>query len=467
MVTLQVWGGNLDKVKWTSETLVSDDTLYTVSAEIEETTTIYVSNRIPDPINLIVNGDFEQGDVAFESDYYSSCFNGQMPQGSYCINDQTGIYWPAWNSCGDHTSGSGKMFITDGAVIPDEKIWCQTVAVEPGTDYEFSAYLTSVLNQENAILQFTINSTPIGEVFQAASTECEWNQFFQVWNSQIETSAEICITNQNTASDGNDFALDDISFNKVCYEKDSITITVIPTIEVTISNDTLICPGDEFTITAKDTYPNDFKFAWSTGSSASKISHSETGEIELTVTTPEGCSGKDTMVIAQIADPVLKPLKDTTLCFSIFKEYTLDAGTANWIVWDHPSGTDVNNTWIATEPGEYTVTLYNGDNCWVTDRVTLTDFCSTHLFLPNSFTPNNDGINDDFGAHAVATYGFHLQIFNRWGKVVFETTNLNERWTGHNAPGGTYTYLLNYTIASPEGGYLENLQQIGNVNLIR
>lgn len=467
VITLAVSGNNLDKVKWTSDDLISDDTLYKVSVDIQKSTTIYVSNRIPDPVNLIVNGDFEQGNVAFDSDYYSSCLNGQMPQGSYCINDRTGIYWPAWKSCGDHTSGTGKMFITDGAIVPDEKIWCQTVAVDPFTDYEFSAYLTSVLNQANAILQFTINDNPIGDVFQASPNECEWNQFFQVWNSQNVASAKICITNQNTASDGNDFALDDISFNKVCYTEDSIGVTVIPPIEVKINEDTTICPGDDFTIKARDIYPNNFEHSWSTGETTSEISYSDIGEIQLTITSPEGCKGKDTMLISQIANPVLKPLVDTTLCFPIFKEYKLNAGSANWVVWDHPSGTGFEETWIATEPGEYTVTLYNGYNCWVTDRVTLTDFCSTHLFLPNTFTPNNDGINDDFGGEAVATYGYQLKIYNRWGKIVFESTSLNNRWTGENAPTGTYTYLINYTIASPEGGYLENLQQIGNVNLIR
>lgn len=467
IVDLTVSGSNLDKVKWYGPNIISNDTSNTISVEIDTTTTFYVINRIPDPINLIVNGDFEMGDVGFESDYSTSCVAGMMPQGSYCINTVTDIYWPAWKPCSDHTTGTGNLYVTDGAVKTDEKIWCQTVNVEQNTDYEFSAWLTTVLNQENAILQFTINTNPIGQPFQASSNECEWNEFFQIWNSGISTSAEICITNQNTASDGNDFALDDIKFNKVCYSEDSVTVFVQPEIVLKINEDTTICPGDEFTIKTNKDYPASFEFEWSSGEFSTTILNDEIGETTLKVSSPEGCFGTDTMETFRIDDPTSSLSGDTTICFAIFKELALYAGTANHVIWEHPSGTDTTLTFIAVEPGTHQVTLYNGDNCFTTDRIEIEEFCSTELFIPKAFTPNNDGINDEFGAFSIEAYSYELIIFNRWGKEVFRSTDLNKRWDGNKAPQGSYTYKLTYTLANREGGFLEESKKIGNVVLIR
>jgi gliding motility-associated-like protein len=464
---LSVSGSNLDKVKWYGSNIISNDTLDEITVQLDSTTTFHVINRIPDPVNLIVNGDFEMGNVGFQSDYFLSCTNGMMPQGSYCINNVTDIYWPAWKPCSDHTTGTGNLYVTDGAIITDEKIWCQTVNVTPNTDYEFSAWLTSVLNKANAKLQFTINTAPIGSPFEASSNECEWNEFFQIWNSGVSTSADICITNQNTASDGNDFALDDIKFNKVCYSYDSITVTVQPEITVEINEDTTICPGDNFTIKPNHSYPSYYTYTWNSGETTSSIINSKIGEFSIVVSSPEGCFATDTMEVKRIIDPTSNLIEDTTICFTIFNELNLFAGSANYVIWNHPNGTDTAENFKATQPGTHQVTLYNGNNCFTTDRVEIEEFCSTELFIPNSFTPNNDGINDTFGASSEEAYSYNLLIFNRWGKVVFTSSSLNNRWNGNKAPQGTYSYLATYTLANREGGFLEETKKIGNVVLIR
>lgn len=68
------------------------------------------------------------------------------------------------------------------------------------------------------------------------------------------------------------------------------------------------------------------------------------------------------------------------------------------------------------------------------------------LFIPNSFTPNGDGVNDSFGVSGEAIKEFHLKIFNRWGDLIFETHNARDRWDGtymgEQVPGGTYIYKV-------------------------
>src|SRR5436190_13007614 len=52
------------------------------------------------------------------------------------------------------------------------------------------------------------------------------------------------------------------------------------------------------------------------------------------------------------------------------------------------------------------------------------------IYVPSAFTPNGDGLNDTFGISGEAIKNFNLVIYNKWGKKIFETSNLNEQWDG-------------------------------------
>lgn len=56
------------------------------------------------------------------------------------------------------------------------------------------------------------------------------------------------------------------------------------------------------------------------------------------------------------------------------------------------------------------------------------------LFVPNSFTPNNDGLNDGFGAYTAFPnnlINYQLKIFNRWGEQIFVSNNYNVKWDAY------------------------------------
>ena len=91
-------------------------------------------------------------------------------------------------------------------------------------------------------------------------------------------------------------------------------------------------------------------------------------------------------------------------------------------------------------------------------------------FIPSGISPNDDGVNDNF--EIVGLFKFpshHLQIFNRWGELIFETSNVNESWDGRykNQPGdiGVYVWVVNYTGLRRATLFSESLS--GNVTLIR
>lgn len=68
------------------------------------------------------------------------------------------------------------------------------------------------------------------------------------------------------------------------------------------------------------------------------------------------------------------------------------------------------------------------------------------IFIPNAFTPNGDGINDTFGVKGEGIKEFTLNIFNRWGELIFETHNPKQQWDGTymNNPVeiGEYVYTM-------------------------
>jgi gliding motility-associated-like protein len=86
--------------------------------------------------------------------------------------------------------------------------------------------------------------------------------------------------------------------------------------------------------------------------------------------------------------------------------------------------------------------------------------------IPNSFTPNNDGLNDCFGVtYWGETRNFHLQVYNRWGEKVFETVNAFECWDGKykGAPSDPGNYVF-YLTAETNCG---KVNRKGNVLIIR
>jgi len=94
----------------------------------------------------------------------------------------------------------------------------------------------------------------------------------------------------------------------------------------------------------------------------------------------------------------------------------------------------------------------------------------TTYHLPNAFTPNSDGLNDDFigVGYLDGVRSFELKVWNRWGEVVFATQEADQAWNGrmHNSgavlPAGVYMYQLDYN--APRG---EQVHLNGVVTLIR
>lgn len=128
---------------------------------------------------------------------------------------------------------------------------------------------------------------------------------------------------------------------------------------------------------------------------------------------------------------------------------------------------DVTQDIYVRGPGEYSVTAdLNG--CTASDTIKVEKDC--YIDIPNVFTPNGDGRGDYFLPRQLlsrSVTAFEMQIYNRWGEIVFETNSLNGRgwdgkYGGDDQPTGVYIYTINVSFAN---GITERYQ--GNVTLIR
>jgi gliding motility-associated-like protein len=116
---------------------------------------------------------------------------------------------------------------------------------------------------------------------------------------------------------------------------------------------------------------------------------------------------------------------------------------------DGGSSADCNGTYTYTDGGlfEVTQTVINAAGCSST-AVGEVAVSGNVFYAPNSFTPNNDGVNDAWLPVALGLTSYHLQIFNRWGELIWQTFDPAIPWLGnietgnHYAPDGLYHYSV-------------------------
>lgn len=317
-------------------------------------------------INLITNGDFEAGGTGFTTSYVvgvSGSFGPLSNAGTYAITTSPNLVHNNFMACEDHTTGVGnKMLVVNGAGTPNANVWCQNVTVDPNTDYQFATWVSSALNDNNvAQLQFSINNTPFGTVFSPSTLGCSWGQFYEVWNSGINTTAQICILNQNTNTGGNDFMIDDISFSPLCFEYDTIQITSVPKPVITVSPNDTICSGQSAQLTANSVMP-DLVYTWTPGNlSGQSITVSPTASAiySVTGTSTFGCVSNivSTAVLVRPSPELTWTISTDTVCAGEPVQFNTSSNIA-FTTFSYSPTTGIDGILIAspTQTTTYTVT---------------------------------------------------------------------------------------------------------------
>lgn len=157
---------------------------------------------------LVQNGDFEAGNVGFQSDYMNP---GITVNGGYeLVSDPANHYSGAF-SYGDQTSGTGLMMAVNAAPVPDVTVWRQVITVPQFSDLEFSIWLSSWLVPEApAQVDVLFNGQSLFKT-AAPNVGAVWQRHSATWNSGANETVDMRIVERNADAFGNDFAIDEIS----------------------------------------------------------------------------------------------------------------------------------------------------------------------------------------------------------------------------------------------------------------
>ena len=182
------------------------------------------------------------------------------------------------------------------------------------------------------------------------------------------------------------------------------------------------------------------------------------GNYIVTVTDSKLCKEDINIIIATATAPNINIVnsKDVS-CFGLSDGNATVLATGGNSPYNYSWNTvPTQKTATATNlsAGNYSVTVTDNNGCFATTSVQILQppngFCG-EVYFPNAFTPNGDTKNDDFGplGNVAAISNYHLQVYNRYGEIVFSSRDPFEKWNGFyksklNSPG-SFVWFVTYT----------------------
>ena len=401
--------------------------------------------------------------------------NGESLWSNTSINDtiqinSPGVYWleVLSNGCTDRDSILVTELFSPAIDLGNDTTFCNLTTFEI-TPVNTGASISNYLWQNNASTSF-LDASNTGLYWLQASNNCGTStdsvsiQFFVLPDLGNDTLIcnNITITlNAGLAqtylwSNGATTPTLDISSTGVywlqtnsgqCIGSDTVSVTFYSTPVINLGKDTAFCDNQLFTLTLDTSNA----YVWSDGSTASFLNILNTG-VYWAETNNGPCFFRDSINVSVISAPFIDLGADISVCLE--ETIILDAGIANAYLW---SDSSTFSSILVSEPGLYWVQT-NNLQCIDSDSILISFTncdCTLALKIPNSFTPNNDGKNDNFIPKEISCVNEGtLKIINRWGSEIFFTNDIKMGWngkTGNNqCPDGTYYWIIDYTTNTNE-----------------
>ena len=239
--------------------------LTTANAGTYTITATYVD---PTATNLVANGDFETGTPA-GNDLTQYQY---MPTSAHALESMNGTHgstagegnYAICNLPHDVHSGystnppeSGNyQMVVNGSTVASDIVWGQTINnITSNTSYQFSYWEQSAVAGTPSKLKLYANGSPAVSVYTAPSTTNNWQQYTYTWNSGSSTSVALTLQDAENSAGGNDFAIDNIVFQRVSANSASVNVTVNTTnaaasVTIAASPGSTVNAGTNVTFTA-------------------------------------------------------------------------------------------------------------------------------------------------------------------------------------------------------------------------
>lgn len=263
--------------------------------------------------------------------------------------------------------------------------------------------------------------------------------------------------------------------SEVATEQVIYTITS-PPLELTMSPNVLICPGDSVFIQVSATGGfGDYFYDWQhSDETTSGVWVKPNQTTTFTVHVSDEC--QTFFVAGSTTVEVIRPVADFQVTSAVlfnnlpitFQNLTVGGVSYEWFYGDGNTSTTIVGSNIYETPGTYNVTLIATNELGCKDTVTkpITIEEEYWVYVPNTFTPDGNRVNNYFSASTVNIKYLEVMIFNRWGQRIFEAYDPQFEWDGtYNGTivqDGTYIWKIKYITNSNVEGKL-----VGHITLMR
>ncbi|MGB0402692.1 MAG: gliding motility-associated C-terminal domain-containing protein [Salibacteraceae bacterium] len=211
-----------------------------------------------------------------------------------------------------------------------------------------------------------------------------------------------------------------------------------------IGSDTVICLGDEIYLKTNlpDHVLNSSEVLWNDQFSSDVLDVVEASWYKVSVKNKCG-EGRDSIKVDVKPLPSLNFSEENIVCDNYLK---FDFSRLGYrLLWQDGSE---KLKYKISESGEYSVEITDELGCFNYEEFTVKE-CPGKLWVPNAFTPNYDATNEGFRAYKDGAFYFNLEIYDRWGKLVFTSEDITESWDGtynndgvRNCTAGTYVWKI-------------------------
>jgi gliding motility-associated-like protein len=328
-------------------------------------------------------------------------------------------------------------------------------------------------NGEVFFINYTLNNDPIiSSVWDfddgSSSTDHDPSHIFNTPGTYI---VKLIVTTQNQ-----------------CVSSSSDTIRVYKTPDLSIAGKDTICINSRETFSGVLTLPDStIKWMWTLGNGSTSqiqnpgVSYSATGNynLQLIATNKLGCADTAAHQVNVVSLPTATPVSNPITIISgasgqLNMNYTGRVVSYDWTPIQHLDCTGcpqpIANPQFTTD---YHVNIQDRYGCKNSGSVTVKVICNgQNFFIPNTFSPNGDGINDRFYLRGTGLFRIKsLLIFNRWGEVVFENREfpVNDAlagwdgiYKGKKAKADIYVYQIEIICSNGE-----TIKYSGNIALIQ
>lgn len=256
-----------------------------------------------------------------------------------------------------------------------------------------------------------------------------------------------------------------------CASRDSVFVIIQNGPNVIITPDSSICEGDTVWLGVSGAV----SYTWSTDQEVDtiRVIPSETTDYWVIPFSNLGCPGDTAFSSVRVVPyplAMFSPDADSGFTPKAI-EFQNQSELATNYMWDFGDGSTSeleNPTHVYNEEGQYTVklTAFNELGCLDTVSFSFLDILMSRLYVPNAFTPNDDGFNEVFRFPHIGIEVMTMKIFTRWGDLIYEETSEDPSWDGVykgvTVPEGVYVYKLDVLEI---GGF--SYTRAGTVTLIR